>query len=51
MFSDLAKFVDMENKYKMMNYCKDCEFYEGTCTKKVSIIICEKEKIKVKKSK
>ena len=51
MKSELAADIDLVNNFQIMNYCKDCKFWEGTCTKKIAIRICKKDNIKVKKQK
>lgn len=49
MRSELAENIGEVIKQKIIQHCSDCEFWEGTCTKKVAIRICKKERIKVKK--
>lgn len=48
MKSEIAETIGEAIKHKIAQYCPDCKFWEGTCTKKVAIRVCQKEKIKVK---
>lgn len=49
MRSELAENIGEKIKQEIITHCSDCEFWKGTCTKKVAIRICKKEKIKVKR--
>lgn len=49
MKSEITQSIVEGIKQKIIHHCSDCEFWKGTCTKKVAIRICKKEKIKVKK--
>lgn len=46
MKSELAEIIDRQIQAKIESYCGDCKYYKGTCTKKIPMRICKKERIK-----